>query len=145
MKNNILFNLFKNKTFKKKGFVSIEVMIISLVCSILVTILMENSFKNRATMERRYDLIDTSLSINDEEEIFLKKLIEKDVINKETIKGLDFSDGNLKATYDESKDALRVSNKNQDNGVYKQSYYDYRFDRENNILLKRRRYYEFTN
>lgn len=145
MKNNLNFNFCKNKNFKKKGFVSIEVMIISLFCSILVTTLMENSFKKRTAMERRYDLIEVSLSINDEEEIFLKKLIETGVINKEKIKELNFSDGNLKVTYEPVKDLLKISNKNQDNMVYRQSYYDYKFDEENNVLLKRRRYYDFTN
>lgn len=30
---------------RRKGFVSIEVMLVSLICSMIVTILMDNSFK----------------------------------------------------------------------------------------------------
>lgn len=130
---------------KGKGFVSIEVMLISLACSMIVTILMDTSFQRRKEVDRSYGLIKNNMENVKDEEEFLKYIIKENILNKDTIEELNFSLDNMSATYDSTKDVLHIKNKNNISGVLKNTYYDITLGHDESITLSKRRYYEFTN
>lgn len=130
---------------KDKGFASIEVMLISLACSMIVTILMDTSFQRRKEVDRSYGLIKNNMENVKDEEEFLKYIIKENILNKDTIEELNFSLDNMSATYDSTKDVLHIKNKNNISGVLKNTYYDITFGHDESITLSKRRYYEFTN
>lgn len=130
---------------KDKGFASIEVMLISLACSMIVTILMDTSFQRRKEIDRSYSLEKNNMEDIKDEEEFLKYIIKENILNKDTIDELNFSLDNMSAIYDSTKDVLHIKNKNNISGVLKNTYYDITFDHDESITLSKRRYYEFTN
>lgn len=130
---------------KGKGFVSIEVMLISLACSVIVTILMDSSFQRRKEVNRSYGLIKDNIENFKDEEEFLKYIIKENILNKNTMEKLNFSLDNMSITYDSNKDVLHIKNKNSKSGVFKNTYYDIAFSEDESITLSKRRYYEFTN
>lgn len=129
---------------KSKGFASIEVLLVSLACSFIVTILMENSFTKREVIERKGKNNMMNLNYFYEEEEFIKTIVENNDINSENIKSLEVKLDNKLANYDEENNALKISIKNKVTGVFKNTYYDFRFNEENKIILSKRRYYDFT-
>lgn len=129
---------------KNKGFASIEVLLIALVCSFMVTVLMDNSFTKRELVERNYKNIRSNLDFFKEEEIFIKNMVENNNLNKDNIKLLEFNIKNKSAVYEENKDAIKVSIKHPITGVFKNTYYDFKFNDQNKIILNKRRYYDLT-
>lgn len=130
---------------KDKGFASIEVMLISLACSMIVTILMDTSFQRRKEVDRSYGLIKNNMENVKDEEKFLKYIIKENILNKDTIDKLNFSLDNMSAIYDSTKEVLHIKNKNNISGVLKNTYYDITLGHDESITLSKRRYYEFTN
>lgn len=130
---------------KDRGFASIEVMLVSLACSIIVTILMDSSFQRRKEVNRSYSFIKVNTEKYKEEEEFLKYIIKEDILTKGTLEGLNFSLNNMSVTYDPTKKVLHIKNKNNNSGVFKNTYYDVTSGDDESINLSKRRYYEFTN
>lgn len=130
---------------KGKGFASIEVMLISLACSIIITILMDSSFQRRKEVNRSYGLINDNIEMFKDEEEFLKYIIKENILNKEKIEELNFNLDNMSVTYDSTKDVLHIKNKNNRTGVLKNTYYGIAFSEDESITLSKRRCYEFTN
>lgn len=130
---------------KGRGFASIEVMLVSLACSIIVTILMDSSFQRRKEVNRSYTFIKVNTEKYKEEEEFLKYIIKEDILTKGTLEDLNFSLNNMSVTYDPTKKVLHIKNKYNNSGVFKNTYYDVIFSDDESINLSKRRYYEFTN
>lgn len=130
---------------KDNGFISIEVMLVSLICSIVVTMLMNSSFQRREEVDRSYIISTSNMSSNEVEEEVLKFILKENILNKENMKDFDFNLNNINVTYNTEKDALHIKNKNIKTGVFKHTYYDIRLNENEEIILSKRRYYEFTN
>lgn len=130
---------------KDNGFISIEVMLVSLICSTVVTMLMNSSFQRREEVDRSYSISTSNISGNEVEEEVLKFILKENILNKETIKGFEFTLNNINVTYNTEKEILHIKNKNLKTGVFKNTYYDIRFNENEEIILSKRRYYEFTN
>ncbi|MDK0735489.1 type IV pilin [Clostridium perfringens] len=129
---------------KRKGFVSIEVMLVSLICSMIVTILMDNSFQRRKELDRSFKITGSNIDKNNSEEQFLKYMLKEKILNIENINKLDFTLNNMNATYIEDKKAIHIKSKDKISGVFKDTYYDIDF-RNDDIVLSKRRNYEFVN
>ena len=129
---------------KRKGFVSIEVMLVSLICSMIVTILMDNSFQRRKELDRSFKIISSNIDKNNSEEQFLKYMLKEKILNKDTFQELKFSLNNMNATYIEDKKAIHIKSKDKISGVFKDTYYGIDF-RNDDIILSKRGNYEFVN
>ena len=129
---------------KRKGFVSIEAMLVSLICSMIVTILMDNSFQRRKELDRSFKITGSNIDKNNSEEQFLKYMLKEKILNIENINKLDFTLNNMNATYIEDKKAIHIKSKDKISGVFKDTYYDIDF-RNDDIVLSKRRNYEFVN
>ncbi len=129
---------------KRKGFVSIEVMLVSLICSMIVTILMDNSFQRRKELDRSFKIISSNIDKNNSEEQFLKYMLKEKILNIDNINKLDFTLNNMNATYIEDKKAIHIKNKDKISGVFKDTYYGIDF-RNDDIVFSKRRNYEFVN
>ncbi|ELU5586025.1 type IV pilin [Clostridium perfringens] len=129
---------------KRKGFVSIEVMLVSLICSMIVTILMDNSFQRRKELDRSFKITGHNIDKNDSEEQFLKYMLKEKILNIENINKLDFTLNNMNATYIEDKKAIHIKSKDKISGVFKDTYYGIDF-RNDDIVFSKRRNYEFVN
>ncbi len=88
---------------KRKGFVSIEVMLVSLICSMIVTILMDNSFQRRKELDRSFKITGHNIDKNNSEEQFLKYMLKEKILNKDTFQELKFSLNNMKAEYSKKR------------------------------------------
>ena len=80
---------------RRKGFVSIEVMLVSLICSMIVTILMDNSFQRRKELDRSFKIISSNIDKNNSEEQFLKYMLKEKILNIDNINKLDFTLNNM--------------------------------------------------
>lgn len=129
---------------RRKGFVSIEVMLVSLICSMIVTILMDNSFQRRKELDRSFKIIGSNIDKNNSEEQFLKYMLKEKILNIDNINKLDFTLNNMNATYIEDKKAIHIKRKDKISGVFKDTYYGIDF-RNDDIILSKRRNYEFVN
>ncbi|MDU3333132.1 MAG: type IV pilin [Clostridium perfringens] len=129
---------------RRKGFVSIEVMLVSLICSMIVTILMDNSFQRRKELDRSFKIISSNIDKNNSEEQFLKYMLKEKILNIDNINKLDFTLNNMNATYIEDKKAIHIKNKDKISGVFKDTYYGIDF-RNDDIILSKRGNYEFVN
>lgn len=129
---------------RRKGFVSIEVMLVSLICSMIVTILMDNSFQRRKELDRSFKIIGSNIDKNNSEEQFLKHMLKENILNIENINKLDFTLNNMNATYIEDKKAMHIKSKDKISGVFKDTYYGIDF-RNDDIVFSKRRNYEFVN
>ena len=129
---------------KRKGFVSIEVMLVSLICSMIVTILMDNSFQRRKELDRSFKIISSNIDKNNSEEQFLKYMLKEKILNIDNINKLDFTLNNMNATYIEDKKAIHIKSKDKISGVFKDTYYGIDF-RNDDIILSKRGNYEFVN
>ncbi|XZL77346.1 type IV pilin [Clostridium perfringens] len=129
---------------RRKGFVSIEVMLVSLICSMIVTILMDNSFQRRKELDRSFKIISSNIDKNNSEEQFLKYMLKEKILNIDNINKLDFTLNNMNATYIEDKKAIHIKNKDKISGVFKDTYYGIDF-RNDDIVFSKRRNYEFVN
>ncbi|EOU2057397.1 type IV pilin [Clostridium perfringens] len=129
---------------RRKGFVSIEVMLVSLICSMIVTILMDNSFQRRKELDRSFKIISSNIDKNNSEEQFLKYMLKEKILNIDNINKLDFTLNNMNATYIEDKKAIHIKSKDKISGVFKDTYYGIDF-RNDDIILSKRRNYEFVN
>ncbi|NGU53956.1 type IV pilin [Clostridium perfringens] len=129
---------------RRKGFVSIEVMLVSLICSIIVTILMDNSFQRRKELDRSFKITCNNIDKNNSEEQFLKYMLKEKILNIDNINKLDFTLNNMNATYIEDKKAIHIKRKDKISGVFKDTYYGIDF-RNDDIILSKRRNYEFVN
>ncbi|WP_131440333.1 type IV pilin [Clostridium perfringens] len=129
---------------RRKGFVSIEVMLVSLICSMIVTILMDNSFQRRKELDRSFKIISSNIDKNNSEEQFLKYMLKEKILNIDNINKLDFALNNMNATYIEDKKAIHIKNKDKISGVFKDTYYGIDF-RNDDIVFSKRRNYEFVN
>ncbi|WP_332833569.1 type IV pilin [Clostridium perfringens] len=98
---------------RRKGFVSIEVMLVSLICSMIVTILMDNSFQRRKELDRSFKIIGSNIDKNNSEEQFLKYMLKENILNIENINKLDFTLNNMNATYIEDKKAMHIKSKDK--------------------------------
>ncbi|MDM1010674.1 type IV pilin [Clostridium perfringens] len=127
-----------------KGFVSIEVMLVSLICSMIVTILMDNSFQRRKELDRSFKIISSNIDKNNSEEQFLKYMLKEKILNIDNINKLDFTLNNMNATYIEDKKAIHIKSKDKISGVFKDTYYGIDF-RNDDIVFSKRRNYEFVN
>ena len=129
---------------RRKGFVSIEVMLVSLICSIIVTILMDNSFQRRKELDRSFKITCHNIDKNNSEEQFLKYMLKEKILNIDNINKLDFTLNNMNATYIEDKKAIHIKSKDKISGVFKDTYYGIDF-RNDDIVFSKRRNYEFVN
>ncbi|MBI5993383.1 type IV pilin [Clostridium perfringens] len=129
---------------RRKGFVSIEVMLVSLICSMIVTILMDNSFQRRKELDRSFKIIGSNIDKNNSEEQFLKYMLKEKILNIDNINKLDFTLNNMNATYIEDKKAIHIKRKDKISGVFKDTYYGIDF-RNDDIVFSKRRNYEFVN
>ncbi|EOU2045927.1 type IV pilin [Clostridium perfringens] len=129
---------------RRKGFVSIEVMLVSLICSMIVTILMYNSFQRRKELDRSFKIISSNIDKNNSEEQFLKYMLKEKILNIDNINKLDFTLNNMNATYIEDKKAIHIKSKDKISGVFKDTYYGIDF-RNDDIILSKRGNYEFVN
>ena len=129
---------------RRNGFVSIEVMLVSLICSMIVTILMDNSFQRRKELDRSFKIISSNIDKNNSEEQFLKYMLKEKILNIDNINKLDFTLNNMNATYIEDKKAIHIKSKDKISGVFKDTYYGIDF-RNDDIILSKRGNYEFVN
>lgn len=129
---------------RRKGFVSIEVMLVSLICSMIVTILMDNSFQRRKELDRSFKITCNNIDKNNSEEQFLKYMLKEKILNIDNINKLDFTLNNMNATYIEDKKAIHIKRKDKISGVFKDTYYGIDF-RNDDIILSKRGNYEFVN
>ena len=129
---------------RRKGFVSIEVMLVSLICSMIVTILMDNSFQRRKELDRSFKITCNNIDKNNSEEQFLKYILKEKILNIDNINKLDFTLNNMNATYIEDKKAIHIKRKDKISGVFKDTYYGIDF-RNDDIVFSKRRNYEFIN
>ena len=129
---------------RRKGFVSIEVMLVSLICSMIVTILMDNLFQRRKELDRSFKIISSNIDKNNSEEQFLKYMLKEKILNIDNINKLDFTLNNMNATYIEDKKAIHIKSKDKISGVFKDTYYGIDF-RNDDIILSKRGNYEFVN
>ncbi|CAG9364198.1 type IV pilin [Clostridium perfringens] len=129
---------------RRKGFVSIEVILVSLICSMIVTILMDNSFQRRKELDRSFKITCNNIDKNNSEEQFLKYMLKEKILNIDNINKLDFTLNNMNATYIEDKKAIHIKRKDKISGVFKDTYYGIDF-RNDDIVFSKRRNYEFIN
>ncbi|HAT4129994.1 TPA: type IV pilin [Clostridium perfringens] len=129
---------------RRKGFVSIEVMLVSLICSMIVTILMDNSFQRRKELDRSFKITCHNIDKNNSEEQFLKYMLKEKILNIDNINKLDFTLNNMNATYIEDKKAIHIKSKDKISGVFKDTYYGIDF-RNDDIVFSKRGNYEFVN
>lgn len=127
-----------------KGFVSIEVMLVSLVCSMIVTILMDNSFQRRKELDRSFKIVGANIDKNNQEEQFLKYMLKENILNKDNFQDLEFSLNNMKAKYSKKESILNIKNKDKTSGLFKESYYEIKVINDD-IILSKRGNYEFIN
>ncbi|WP_368235169.1 type IV pilin [Clostridium perfringens] len=127
-----------------KGFVSIEVMLVSLVCSMIVTILMDNSFQRRKELDRSFKIVGSNIDKNNQEEQFLKYMLKENILNKDNFQDLEFSLSNMKAKYSKKESILNIKNKDKTSGLFKESYYEIKVINDD-IILSKRGNYEFVN
>ena len=127
-----------------KGFVSIEVMLVSLVCSMIVTILMDNSFQRRKELDRSFKIVGANIDKNNQEEQFLKYMLKENILNKDNFQDLEFSLSNMKAEYSKKESILNIKNKDKTSGLFKESYYEIKVINDD-IILSKRGNYEFVN
>ncbi|WP_300258659.1 type IV pilin [Clostridium sp.] len=127
-----------------KGFVSIEVMLVSLVCSMIVTILMDNSFQRRKELDRSFKIIGANIDKNNLEEEFINYMLKENVLNKDNFQELKFSLNNMKAEYSEEDKILNIKNKDKISGLFKETYYEIKVINDD-IILSKRGNYEFSN
>lgn len=127
-----------------KGFVSIEVMLVSLVCIMIVTILMDNSFQRRKELDRSFKIVGSNIDKNNQEEQFLKYMLKENILNKDTFQDLEFSLSNMKAKYSKEESILNIKNKDKTSGLFKESYYEIKVINDD-IILSKRGNYEFVN
>ena len=129
---------------KRKGFVSIEVMLVSLICSMIVTILMDNSFQSRKELDRSFKIIGSNIDKNNSEEQFLKYMLKEKILNKDTFQELKFSLNNMKAEYSKKARILNIKNKDKISGLSRDTYYEIKVINDD-IILSKRGNYEFVN
>ncbi len=129
---------------RRKGFVSIEVMLVSLICSMIVTILMDNSFQRRKELDRSFKIISSNIDKNNSEEQFLKYMLKEKILNKDTFQELKFSLNNMKAEYSKKARILNIKNKDKISGLSRDTYYEIKVI-NNDIILSKRGNYEFVN
>ncbi len=129
---------------KRKGFVSIEVMLVSLICSMIVTILMDNSFQRRKELDRSFKIIGSNIDKNNSEEQFLKYMLKEKILNKDNFQELKFSLNNMKAEYSKKARILNIKNKDKISGLSRDTYYEIKVINDD-IILSKRRNYEFVN
>ena len=127
-----------------KGFVSIEVMLVSLICSMIVTILMDNSFQRRKELDRSFKIVGANIDKNNQEEQFLKYMLKENILNKDNFQDLEFSLNNMKAEYSKKESILNIKNKDKTSGLFKESYYEIKVINDD-IILSKRGNYEFVN
>ncbi|MDK0897322.1 type IV pilin [Clostridium perfringens] len=127
-----------------KGFVSIEVMLVSLICSMIVTILMDNSFQRRKELDRSFKIIGSNIDKNNSEEQFLKYMLKEKILNKDTFQELKFSLNNMKAEYSKKARILNIKNKDKISGLSRDTYYEIKVINDD-IILSKRGNYEFVN
>lgn len=127
-----------------KGFVSIEVMLVSLICSMIVTILMDNSFQRRKELDRSFKIVGSNIDKNNQEEQFLKYMLKENILNKDNFQDLEFSLNNMKAEYSKKESILNIKNKDKTSGLFKESYYEIKVINDD-IILSKRGNYEFVN
>nr|WP_243136003.1 type IV pilin [Clostridium perfringens] len=129
---------------RRKGFVSIEVMLVSLICSMIVTILMDNSFERRKELDRSFKIIGSNIDKNNSEEQFLKYMVKEKILNKDTFQELKFSLNNMKAEYSKKARILNIKNKDKISGLSRDTYYEIKVINDD-IILSKRGNYEFVN
>ena len=129
---------------KRKGFVSIEVMLVSLICSMIVTILMDNSFQRRKELDRSFKITCHNIDKNNSEEQFLKYMLKEKILNKDTFQELKFSLNNMKAEYSKKARILNIKNKDKISGLSRDTYYEIKVINDD-IILSKRGNYEFVN
>ena len=129
---------------RRKGFVSIEVMLVSLICSMIVTILMDNSFERRKELDRSFKIIGSNIDKNNSEEQFLKYMLKEKILNKDTFQELKFSLNNMKAEYSKKARILNIKNKDKISGLSRDTYYEIKVINDD-IILSKRGNYEFVN
>ena len=129
---------------RRKGFVSIEVMLVSLICSMIVTILMDNSFQRRKELDRSFKIIGSNIDKNNSEEQFLKYMLKEKILNKDTFQELKFSLNNMKAEYSKKARILNIKNKDKISGLSRDTYYEKKVINDD-IILSKRGNYEFVN
>ena len=129
---------------RRKGFVSIEVMLVSLICSMIVTILMDNSFQRRKELDRSFKITCNNIDKNNSEEQFLKYMLKEKILNKDTFQELKFSLNNMKAEYSKKARILNVKNKDKISGLSRDTYYEIKVINDD-IILSKRGNYEFVN
>nr|WP_243110562.1 type IV pilin [Clostridium perfringens] len=129
---------------KRKGFVSIEVMLVSLICSMIVTILMDNSFQRRKELDRNFKITGHNIDKNNSEEQFLKYMLKEKILNKDTFQELKFSLNNMKAEYSKKARILNIKNKDKISGLSRDTYYEIKVINDD-IILSKRGNYEFVN
>lgn len=127
-----------------KGFVSIEVMLVSLICSMIVTILMDNSFQRRKELDRSFKITCHNIDKNNSEEQFLKYMLKEKILNKDTFQELKFSLNNMKAEYSKKARILNIKNKDKISGLSRDTYYEIKVINDD-IILSKRGNYEFVN
>lgn len=129
---------------RRKGFVSIEVMLVSLICSMIVTILMDNSFQRRKELDRSFKITCNNIDKNNSEEQFLKYILKEKILNKDTFQELKFSLNNMKAEYSKKARILNIKNKDKISGLSRDTYYEIKVINDD-IILSKRGNYEFVN
>lgn len=129
---------------RRNGFVSIEVMLVSLICSMIVTILMDNSFQRRKELDRSFKIIGSNIDKNNSEEQFLKYMLKEKILNKDTFQELKFSLNNMKAEYSKKARILNIKNKDKISGLSRDTYYEIKVINDD-IILSKRGNYEFVN
>ncbi|MDM0805062.1 type IV pilin [Clostridium perfringens] len=129
---------------RRKGFVSIEVMLVSLICSMIVTILMDNSFQRRKELDRSFKIIGSNIDKNNSDEQFLKYMLKEKILNKDTFQELKFSLNNMKAEYSKKARILNIKNKDKISGLSRDTYYEIKVINDD-IILSKRGNYEFVN
>ena len=112
---------------RRKGFVSIEVMLVSLICSMIVTILMDNSFQRIKELDRSFKIIGSNIDKNNSEEQFLKYMLKEKILNKDTFQELKFSLNNMKAEYSKKARILNIKNKDKIEKIKNKLYVYYNY------------------
>lgn len=123
---------------------SIEVMLVSLICSMIVTILMDNSFQRRKELDRSFKITCHNIDKNNSDEQFLKYMLKEKILNKDTFQELKFSLNNMKAEYSKKARILNIKNKDKISGLSRDTYYEIKVINDD-IILSKRGNYEFVN
>ncbi|MGL5245670.1 MAG: hypothetical protein ACRC7R_10890 [Sarcina sp.] len=130
---------------KVKGFISIEVILISSLLILITSFLDEIVYNNRMLLFMESEILSNDLIAYKEENIFLKNAIDKlnevGELNKENFKMFSYKELNKKLEFSYDEDIFILEEKVPNTLNKRIYYYDY-FIKDNEVKLDKRRFYE---